>query len=72
MHHASYIFALIGSLFLLAAGALWSNIGQPELEPAIGRIGQHTRRANWAAIATVAAFSFCVMAAVLAIIEWMF
>ena len=72
MHHASYIFALIGSLFLLAAGALWSNIGQQELEPAIGRIGQHTRRANWAAIATVAAFGLCVMAAVLAIIEWMF
>jgi hypothetical protein len=72
MHQASYIFAFIGSLFLLAAGGLWSNIGQPELEPAIGRIGQHTRRANWAAIATVAAFGLCVMAAVLAIIEWMF
>ena len=72
MRHASFIFALIGTLLFLASGALWSNIGQPKLVPAIGRLGQDTRRANWAAIGTFGAFGLSVVAALLAIIGWIY
>ena len=73
MRDASYILALIGMFILLAAGAAWWDIfRQPETVPSSGRVQLDTRRANLAAIATVAALGLSVVAAFLAIVSWMF
>lgn len=73
MRDASYILALIGMFVLLAAGAAWWDIfRQPQTVPSTGRLQLHPRRANVAAIATVAAFGLSVVAAFLAIVSWMF
>jgi hypothetical protein len=73
MQGTSYIIALIGALVLLASGAIWWNVFfQPEPELAAGRLEQYARRANWAAIATMAAFGLSAVAAILAIIGSVF
>ena len=72
MQNASYIITLVGTLVLLVSGAAWWNaFRQRELAHIDGRLEQDTRRANSAAIVTVAAFSLSVVAAILAIIDWL-
>ena len=73
MQEVSYLFALIGTIALLASGAAWWNVfRQPELQPVAGRLERDARDANSAAIALVAAFGFSMVAAILAIFAWIF
>jgi hypothetical protein len=74
MQSISYIITWIGTLVLLASGAAWWNAFRTrQLAHIAGRLEleQDTRRANSAAIVTVAAFSLSVVAAILAIIAWL-
>ena len=67
MQNISYIITLLGALVLLASGAAWwSALRHRDLAPISGRFEQDTRRANSAAIATVAAFGLSAVAAILA------
>ena len=71
MRNVSYMLAFIGMFVQLGATAAWWNIfRQPIPAPSAGRLKQDTRRANSAAIATVAAFGLSVVAAFLAIVGW--
>ena len=72
MQSVSFIITVIGTLVLLASGAAWWNAVRPrQLAHIVGRLEQDTRRANSAAIVTVAAFSLSVVGAILATIDWL-
>ena len=72
MQNASYIITAIAALVLLLSGAAWWNsFHQPAPQPIAGHLQQDTRRAQAAAITTMAAFGFSVMAAILAITGWL-
>lgn len=73
MQNISFIIALIGTLvFLYSVAAWWKILPRHRLQPIAGRFEQNTRGANSAAIALVAAFGLCLMAAILAIFARVF
>lgn len=73
MRNASYMLALLSAFVLMAAGSAWWGIfRQPVMEPTAGRIKHDNRRANSAAIATMAAFGLSLVAAILAVGGWIF
>lgn len=67
----SYLIALCGALFLLAAaGAWWKVVSEPEEESTKGRVGVDSRRVKAAARITAIAFVLSGLAAIVAVIDW--
>lgn len=72
MRVLSYIVALCGALFLLAAAvAWWKVVNEPEDEPTAGRDGIDSRRVKAAARITAIAFALSGLAAIVAVLDWM-
>ena len=71
MRTLSYIVALCGALFLIAAaGAWWKVVHEPEDEPTAGRDGVDSRRVKVAARITAIAFVLSGLAAIIAVLDW--
>jgi hypothetical protein len=73
MREAAYIAAFFAGLFLLvAAAAWWRVVREPEQEPTAGRIEIDSRRVRSAAMATAIAFGLSAVAAIAAVLDWIF
>ena len=71
MREISYVVALLGALFLLAAAAAWWKVvREPEPEATKGRVGVDSRRVKAAATATAIAFGLCGVAAIIGVVDW--
>ena len=72
MRILSYIVALCGALFLIAAAAAWWKVvNEPEEEPTKGRVGVDSRRVKAAARITAIAFVLSGLAAIIAVLDFM-
>jgi hypothetical protein len=71
MRTLSYLVALCGALFLIAAaGAWWKVVSEPEQESVVGRDGVDSRRVKAAARMTAVAFVLSGLAAIIAVLDW--
>ncbi len=71
MRLLSYIVALCGALFLLAAAAAWWKVvNEPEEESTVGRVGVDSQRVKAAARMTAMAFVLSGLAAIVAVLDW--
>ena len=70
MREISYVVALVGALFLLAAGAVWWRVYTEASEAVARAEGIDTRLLRSAAMLTSAALGISGLAALLAVISW--
>ena len=70
MREISYVVALFGGLFLLAAGAAWWRVYSSAREARAREAGIDTRLFGSAAMLTAMAFGLTGIAAILAVAGW--
>ena len=70
MREASYLVALLGGLFLLAAAAVWWRVYSESSEAKTREAGIDSRLFLSAAMLTSVAFGVCGLAAILAVVGW--
>jgi hypothetical protein len=70
MRELSYIVALIGGLFLIAAAAVWWRVYTEASEAEAREAGIDTRLLRSAAMLTSVAFGITGIAAILAVVGW--
>ncbi len=70
MREISYLVALVGALFLIAAAAVWWRVYTEASEARSREAGIDTRLLRSAAMLTSAAFGITGLAAILAVVSW--
>ena len=70
MKEVSYVVALLGGVFLLAAGAAWWRVYTSAREARAREAGIDTRLFGSAAMLTAVAFGVSGIAAILAVVRW--
>ncbi len=70
MRELSYLVALVGGLFLIAAAAIWWRVYSDAGEASSREAGIDTRLLRSAAMLTSLAFGITGLAAILAVVSW--